>query len=524
VLLSLDDGGNERMQIHRINEDGTALQPVVVDPACIHRLGGATRDGTFIAYAGNQRNGVDFDVYVRDIDGGDERTVFDMGGLCSAASFSPDGRYLGVVRQTEKNMDSDLYLVDLATNEIIHVTPHEDESSVSGPQWLPDGSAFYFATDQDREFSVIARYDVAARSWQRVLETGWDAYPLVDRAGTRLVVADNADGFTRISEYDPQTLAPRGMVDTPVQGVAALALSADGNLLAISVNAATCAGDVWIHDFRDGQVHRLTTSPAPVPSSELVEPELHRFNSFDGESVPAFVYRPPGVEGQLPVVVLVHGGPESQYTPVYHPIIQYLVGNGFGVVAPNVRGSTGYGKRYHHLDDIYKRLDSVADLGALHDWLPSAGFDPARAALWGGSYGGFMVLAGLVFQPERWAAAVDIVGIASFVTFLENTSKWRRVFREREYGFLERDRAFLQEISPLTHIERLRAPLFLIHGTNDPRVPVSEARQLHAALRERGIETEMLVYDDEGHGLQKLKNRLDAYPKAAAFLHRVLRG
>jgi dipeptidyl aminopeptidase/acylaminoacyl peptidase len=166
----------------------------------------------------------------------------------------------------------------------------------------------------------------------------------------------------------------------------------------------------------------------------------------------------------------------------------------------------------------------VADLGALHDWLPSMGFDATRAALWGGSYGGFVVLAGLVFQPERWAAAVDIVGIASFVTFLENTSQWRRVFREREYGFLERDRAFLEEISPLTHIEKLLAPLFLIHGTNDPRVPVSEARQLHAALRERGIETEMLVYEDEGHGLQKLKNRLDAYPRAVEFLQRMLDG
>jgi dipeptidyl aminopeptidase/acylaminoacyl peptidase len=448
--------------------------------------------------------------------------VFDMGGLCAASAFSPDGRYLGVVRQTEKNMDSDLYLVDLAGHECFHVTPHDDESSVTGPQWLPDGSAFYFATDQEREFSVVARYDVSLRSWERVLETEWDAYPIVDKAGTRLLVVENADGFTRVDEYDPVTLDARGPVDLPVQGVASVALSSDGNWLAMSVNAATCAGDVWLHDFRTGKNRRLTASPAPVPAENLVEPELHRFSSFDGENIPAFVYRPAGSEGSLPVVVFVHGGPEAQYTPIYNPIIQYLVGNGFGVVAPNVRGSTGYGKRYHHLDDIYRRLDSVADLAALHDWLPSIGFDSARAALWGGSYGGFMVLAGLVFQPERWAAAVDIVGIASFVTFLENTSKWRRVFREREYGFLERDRTFLEEISPLTHIEQLRAPLFLIHGTNDPRVPVSEAQQLHAALRSRGIETEMLVYNDEGHGLQKLKNRLDAYPKAVEFLGKVL--
>jgi dipeptidyl aminopeptidase/acylaminoacyl peptidase len=523
VLLSVDEGGNERMQIHRCEEDGSGFEPIVVDPAFIHRLGGVTRDGRLLAYAGNQRNGIDFDIYVRDIDSGEERMVFSLGGLCAASAFSPDGRYLGVVRQTEKNMDSDLYLVDLAGDEVIHVTPHSDESSVTGPQWLPDSSAFYFATDQDRELAVIARYDMAARSWQRVIEAEWDAYPLVDRAGTRLLVVENADGFTRAAEYDPGTLALRRSVPLPVQGAATFALSADGNLAAISVNGATCAGDVWVHDFRTGDGRRLTHSPAPVAADDLVEPELHRYISFDGESVPVFVYRPKGGgPAPGPVVVFVHGGPEAQYTPVYHPVIQYLAGNGFGVVAPNVRGSTGYGKRYHHLDDIEKRLDSVADLGALHDWLPSAGFDPARAALWGGSYGGFMVLAALVFQPDRWAAAVDIVGITSFVTFLENTSPWRRVFREREYGFLERDRALLEDISPLTHIDRLQAPLFVIHGTNDPRVPVSEARQLHAALQTREIESEMLVYDDEGHGLQKLKNRLDAYPKAVEFLGRVL--
>src|SRR5204862_2625574 len=163
------------------------------------------------------------------------------------------------------------------------------------------------------------------------------------------------------------------------------------------------------------------------------------------------------------------------------------------------RGSTGYGKRYQHLDDRRRRLDSVADLGALHDWLgQQPGIDAERAALYGGSYGGYMVLAGLAFQPERWAAGVDIVGISSLVTFLENTSPYRRAFREREYGSLERDRDFLESVSPLTHVERIRAPLFVIHGANDPRVPVSEAEQLQATLSERGIPCELLVYDDEG--------------------------
>jgi len=235
-----------------------------------------------------------------------------------------------------------------------------------------------------------------------------------------------------------------------------------------------------------------------------------------------FLYRPRA--SNPPVVVYLHGGPESQYAPSFNPLIQYLVARGYAVAAPNVRGSTGYGKRFSHLDDRTKRLDAVSDLAALHDWLgATAGVNARRAALFGGSYGGYMVLAGLAFQPERWAAGVSVVGISSLKTFLENTSPWRRKFREREYGRLDTDGDFLLIASPLTHADDIRAPLFLIHGENDPRVPVGEARQIHNLLEAKGIRTELVVYPDEGHGLGKLKNRLDAYPRAAAFLDDVLR-
>jgi dipeptidyl aminopeptidase/acylaminoacyl peptidase len=195
---------------------------------------------------------------------------------------------------------------------------------------------------------------------------------------------------------------------------------------------------------------------------------------------------------------------------------------GFAVLVPNVRGSTGYGKRWYSLDDVEKRLDSVADLAALHDWLPSQGLDADRSALWGGSYGGYMVLAGVSMQPERWAAGVDIVGMSSLVTFLENTSGYRRAFREREYGSLEHHRDVLEKASPISYLDQMVAPLFVIHGGNDPRVPLSEAEQIKAALDAKGVECELRVYHDEGHGLAKRVNRLDAYPAAMAFLSRVL--
>jgi dipeptidyl aminopeptidase/acylaminoacyl peptidase len=203
---------------------------------------------------------------------------------------------------------------------------------------------------------------------------------------------------------------------------------------------------------------------------------------------------------------------------MFNPVVQALVASGFTVLVPNVRGSVGYGKRWYSLDDVELRLDSVADLAALHDWLPSLGLDPGRSALWGGSYGGYMVLAGTSMQPERWAAGVDIVGISSQLTFLQNTSAYRRVYREREYGSLEHDRELLVRASPLTYLHQLRAPLFVIHGANDPRVPLSEAEQIVAALAARGIPHALKVYADEGHGLAKRVNRQDAYPAAIDFL------
>ncbi|WP_222432271.1 alpha/beta hydrolase family protein [Leekyejoonella antrihumi] len=203
-------------------------------------------------------------------------------------------------------------------------------------------------------------------------------------------------------------------------------------------------------------------------------------------------------------------------------MIQALTLAGYTVLQPNVRGSAGYGKRWVSLDDVDKRLDSVADLAAIHAWLPGAGLDPARSALWGGSYGGYMVLAGLTMQPDLWAAGVDIVGMSSLVTFLENTSDYRRAYREREYGTLADDHAFLVEASPLTHLDNLKAPLFIIHGANDPRVPLTEAEQIAASMQERRIRCELKVYADEGHGLAKRANRLDAFPAAFDFLASVM--
>ena len=524
VLLQIDTGGNERHQIFLLEGPGVEPKALIDEPDYIHWLGSVRRDGRAFSYQCNRRNGTDFDVYVYDLDSGEDRCVMDMGGWCSPASFSPDGHWLSVIRNTERNMDADLYLVELTSGDVMHVNPHDDDASVTGPSWLPDSTGFYFSTNEGREFNAVAKYSVADRGWKFVLEDEWGVSVSLDRTGLRALASSNVDGFSRLAIVDPDTLATTRQLDLPEPGVVTSAtFSPDGSKLAVGFSSANIPGDSWLFDTATGASQRLTNSPNPVEGRAMTEPELVRFTSFDGLSVPAFVYRPAKGTAPAPVVVQIHGGPEGQSLPAWDPIKQYLVARGYAVISPNVRGSTGYGRTYHHLDDVRLRLNSVRDLEALHDWIGAdPGLDASRAALYGGSYGGFMVLAGLTFQPERWAAAIDIVGISSFVTFLENTSPWRRQFREREYGSLEHDREFLHEISPLTHIDQLRAPLFIIHGANDPRVPLSEAEQIARILEQKGIRHELAVYGDEGHGLAKLANRLDAYPRAVDFLDEVL--
>jgi dipeptidyl aminopeptidase/acylaminoacyl peptidase len=537
LLLVTDVGGDERHQILLGPDDPPRpltyedLEPLVVDREHIHRPGGVTRDGARLAYATNRRDGVAFDAVVRDLATGTEQVVWARGGAVFPAGWSPRGSWLALTELTDRPGDNRTHLVTPDGARTVEVFPHDDgpEASVGAPAWLPDESACFVSTSVGREFRGVFRLTVepegvAAAAPEPVSDVPWDSGCAIDWTGRHLLVTSNVDGVTRAELRAPESLARTADIPLPGDGVAGpFTFSKDGRWLAYGFSSATVPGDVWRYSTVTGATERVTVSPCDVDPASFVPPELVRVSSFDGLAVPAFVFRPRGAAGPHPVVVVVHGGPESQWRPSFSPLVQYLVASGFAVVAPNVRGSTGYGRTYQHLDDVERRLDSVADLAAVHDWIATSDdLDERRCALYGGSYGGYMVLSGLVHQPDRWAAGVDVVGIANLVTFLQNTAAWRRAWREREYGSLTRDREFLEHASPITHVDRLRAPLMVIHGRNDPRVPLGEAEQIHAVARAKGLRSELLVYDDEGHGLAKLANRLDAYPRVAAFLHEVL--
>jgi dipeptidyl aminopeptidase/acylaminoacyl peptidase len=528
ILLEHDDAGNELTQLSLLDaRPGAEPAPLVHDPAFVHRNVSLSRDGSLLAYATNRDNGVDWSVYVRSLRDGSERCVFARGGVCGTAGFSPDGGILVVHHDSGRPSDNDLYLVDLETGETDHVTPHDDDSWFGEPVWDAGGGALAVATNVGRDTRAISRYDLAEREWSSLIDSEWDLECSGDDAGRWLLVHANEDGYSRLALHDARRAAEVAEVPLPGRGVVEETVFArDGSKLAFKFSSPVDPGNVWVYDTEMGGTERVTELARDVALDGLREPELHRFESFDGESVPVFLWEPDG-DGPFPVVVMVHGGPESQFRPAfqpsYTPLQQHLVSRGYAVAAPNVRGSTGYGKRYEHLDDVRRRLDSVRDLAALHDWLGTRPrIDASRAVLYGRSYGGYMVLAGLAFQPERWAAGIECVGISNFVSFLENTAPWRRAVREPEYGSLERDRDFLVEASPLTHVDRIRAPLFIQHGANDPRVPPSETHQIHRVLTEKGIRCELLVHADEGHAIGKLENRIETFERAVAFLDEVL--
>lgn len=537
LVLSIDVGGNERHQLYLARlpisapiGDLDALDPLAVEASAFHELGPVTADGWTVGFASNRRNHVDTDVFCADIRSGAVRSVAAWGGRLRIEALSPDGTLVAVGRPGAAARDERLTLVEVSSGRAEEVLVHEEPALVRAAAFLgPD--RLLVESDVGRDW--IGLFEVARRPGRE-----WSARPVVTaevdlsvyghHSADAVLVVANAGGRSEAWLADGRTFKPGARLDQPADAVIAGGALPDplvrGSGAGLEVIVSLSAPDLPAEVFRWREasgLERLTDSASRLSGLQLVHPEETTARAADGLEIPLFVYRPAGrADGR--VVVYVHGGPESQSTTAFQPIVQALLTAGIGVVVPNVRGSTGYGRRYAAADDGRRRLDAVGDLAAVHDRLAPLGFDPTRAVLWGGSYGGYMVLAGLAFQPERWAAGVDIVGISDLVTFLENTSAYRRAQREREYGSLATDRDFLAAASPLRRVEAIRAPLFVLHGANDPRVPLSEAEQLVGALRQRGVPVELRVYPDEGHGLTKRANRLDAYPRVFDWLDRVV--
>jgi dipeptidyl aminopeptidase/acylaminoacyl peptidase len=539
LVFGMDEGGNERMQLFCLREDGIVTRLTAM-PDAKHRWGGWSHDGDRFAFASNRREQSVFDIYVqeRTETGEDARLVYEGDGWYSVAGFSPDDDALCLL-QAHSSFDQDVSVLDLDTGECRHLTPGDEAVRYQSVQWGLDGEALYMVTDEGADTLYLARMDAETGAIQTVREGGdWniDGVALDEETGL-LAYSRNVDGYTELTLADrtgPTTLADIELPSIPGNIAGGVSFGPDGDRIALSSSGRSLNTNVSVLDVAalrglasDGAEARADTltrwtaaSTAGIPPESFIEPDLVHYETFDGREIPAFFSVPDAVpDGGVPVIVDIHGGPESQRRPSFSGLIQYFLSRGYAVFEPNVRGSTGYGKAYTHLDDVEKRMDSVRDIGAALDWLDAQDIvDSDRIVAKGGSYGGFMVLASLTEFPDRWAAGVDSVGIANFVTFLENTGDWRRELREAEYGSLEDDREFLESISPITNIDAIEAPLFVLHGANDPRVPVGEAEQIADRARKQGVPVEKLIFEDEGHGISKLENQIEAYTAIVDFL------
>jgi dipeptidyl aminopeptidase/acylaminoacyl peptidase len=540
LLFGKAVGGNENAQLYWMSPDGAQVKALTDAPKVRYNFGAWAHDGRRIAYAANKRNPNFFDLYIMDVQTGREELVYQQDGSNDFAAWSPDDKQIVVARSSDTlSLDNDLYLIDVATKGVTHLTPHQGATQYGDVHFTRDGRALILSTNAGGEWLALARLDLQTKKIDTLDPTPWDIDTVtLSDDGALIAYALDRDGFSElyVRPVKPNgTLGPKtAPVKLPAQGVVSgLEFAHDARKLAFSFNGARYNADVWLYDLKARTLAQVThSSRAGIPQTSFVEPELIHYKTFDGREIPAWYYKSgkymaghfETLPFNLPVIVSVHGGPEGQERPSFNAVYQYFLARGYAILATNVRGSTGYGKTYTHLDDVKLREDSVKDLAAGVEWLKTqGGADPRRIAIMGGSYGGYMTYAAITLYPDLWAAAIAQRAIGNFETNLRNTSGYRRKQREREYGTLEHDLDFLRAVSPIHKIDRIRVPLMVVHGRNDPRVPYTEAEQIVKALHERNAPVDYILFDDEGHGVDKLANRLVLYPKIADFLDRYMK-
>ncbi|HEX7447672.1 MAG TPA: alpha/beta fold hydrolase [Pirellulales bacterium] len=514
VLVTMSQGGNENQQVYLL--DRVAYRTTLLtDGQSRNLLGPLRHDGQQMVVLSNRRNGRDTDLYLADTRqaAGESLLMQTDGEFWTAADWSLDGKQLLLSRYVSIN-ESYPALFDIARRRRRPLPlPGEGAAAVGDMAFTPDGRQAYVTTDARGEFLELGRLDLETLKYD--WPTGdlrWDVRDVeVDRNSGRVALTVNADGASLLYLFDGEQVKP---LEVPLAVVSDLEFSPDGEQLGFTLARPDAPPDAYSIRLADGGLVRWTFSETGgLDPAKFVRPKQVQVPSFDGRQVPAYYFRPATATKEQPAAVLIsiHGGPESQFRPIFSGVTQFEVNElGLAVIAPNVRGSAGYGKTYLKLDNGPKREDSVRDIGAVLDWVAQQPeLDASRVAVIGGSYGGFMVLSSLVHFPDRIKAGIDIVGVANFITFLEHTSPYRQDLRRAEYGD-ERDpetRAFFERINPTAAAERIRSALLVAHGKNDPRVPFSEAQQIADRVRAMGRPVWTIYADNEGHGFAKKDNR-----------------
>lgn len=520
VLFSGDVGGSENAGIQAKQLGSGATRSFSQGPG-VRQLFGAFRESSQeILFASNARHAATFDLWAVPFAGGEPRILVqnsDHYNWPATEALSPCGRYF-LYNKLKGEYDNALWMLDLEKGTCEPIAEGQLPSAETSPSWRHDSQGFYCVSSRFADKSQVAYYSLAEKRLDLLFESplhleGLTASP----RKMQLLLLWNQEGYSQLELLDFASMQRR-----PIEEEAPFVLSGmpawapDGGSFFYA--ASRSEQPAWVSEYDAvGHRRRLVMDQPAFPGDQSFA--IQSFDSFDGEEIPYLLALPAGANKPVPMIILIHGGPEGQARPSYHAVAQIFLAEGIGVCLPNVRGSSGYGKRYGLLDNVEKRLDSVQDIDSLVQHLIDARIaKDTQLAVMGTSYGGFMTLSCLARFPDRWACGVDIVGMFNLVSFLERTADYRRLHRESEYGSLAKDRELLYQVSPVAVIAQLKAPTMVIQGANDPRVPKHEADQIVEVLKAAQIPHSYLLYDNEGHGLSRLDNKLDAYPKLLAFM------
>ncbi|PAX51767.1 peptidase S9, prolyl oligopeptidase [Brunnivagina elsteri CCALA 953] len=515
-VFSKDIGGNEFSQNYRYDL-ATGEVTLLTDGKSRNAGGAWSTKGDRIVYTSTRRTGKDNDFYIIDPKNPktDKLLAQSEGGGWGALDWTPDDTQILITEYVSAN-ESYLWLMNATTGEKKLITPKGGKEKISydGGIFTKDGKGLYSITDKESEFSRLAYIDLSTNKHTFITSNiPWDVEDIdLSEDGKNLAFVTNEDGASILHLLDTATNKEKPLPKLPVGQVYGVTWHKNNEDLGFTLVSARSTADVYSLNIRTNKVERWTESETGgLNTSNFTDAQLVRWKSFDGKTISGFIYRPPAkFKGKRPVIIDIHGGPEGQSRPGFLGRNNYYLNElGVALLFPNVRGSTGYGKTFLTLDNGFKREDSVKDIGALLDWIAQQpDLDKDRVMVTGGSYGGYMSLAVSTNYADRIRGAIDIVGISNFVTFLEKTEGYRRDLRRVEYGD-EREpkmREFLLKISPVNNAQKIKKPLFVVHGKNDPRVPLNEAEQIVATVKKNNVPMWYLMAKDEGHGFSKKKN------------------
>lgn len=525
TVIGMDHDGNEKQQFFILDEEGKKPQELVNEPEYFHNFGGWSPDGKQISFSTNRRHPGYFDIFTLNVETRKEQKVFEYDGNLTPICWHPDGQQL-IINMKDTNIDSSVYIIDIASGDKVRIGDENVSARYDGIQLDKNGQTGYVLTDANEETLYIGKFSFDDPSTVEKIHgvDGWDIVEFkLSPDNEKLVYTVNNGGIFNMFLFDLKAQTHTEIEELPL-GVLESMSWMDNDSFVFTAKTPTIPGDCYTYFIQTKFLERKTSVGQSSVEEQWIEPKLYSYKSFDNLEVPYFYYdNSTDDKKKKPAVLYIHGGPEGQTKAEYNPVIQYLASKGFVVVAPNVRGSRGYGRTYIQLDDARKRMDSVKDLTSLvDDLVENRNVDRNKVGIIGRSYGGFMVLAALTHFPEVWAAGVNIVGISHFRTFLENTGAWRRRLRECEYGTLADDSDFFEEIAPLNHSDKIKAPLLMFHGRNDTRVPVSEAEQLTADMKARGQDVHLTIFENEGHQTEKIENHITMHTGSVEFFKKYL--